>query len=99
MPWKLELETPNAVEDQPAFNISFFPNPGENQLFIDGLERSSSWRVHVNTISGFTISVDYTWINKSQIRINTESLKKGLYFIDLTDRAQNHYVDKFLIIK
>lgn len=76
---------PNQME------ISLYPNPAKNLLSIDlgALELS---KMDITDINGKSISVEVENINS----INVESLKPGVYFIEITDSKGNLSMKRFI---
>lgn len=59
-------------------NITLYPNPTVLDLYISGLKKDSSYKIF--NILGVKMQEDY--ISEHE-KINTQSLKKGVYFLSL----------------
>ncbi|MBC8048142.1 MAG: T9SS type A sorting domain-containing protein, partial [Fimbriimonadaceae bacterium] len=74
--------------------IKIYPNPAEDFVYV---EYRSNEKVlpEVSDITGRKYVIDYT-IFENEIKINTSSLPKGIYFLSVHDSDSN-YTGKFLI--
>ncbi|MEM7162560.1 MAG: T9SS type A sorting domain-containing protein [Bacteroidota bacterium] len=66
-------------------DISLFPNPAENDLFIRGIEDPSSWNLEIYNSFG---QVVHSQSNLYSTKLDVAFLRKGSYFIKLWDRSK-----------
>ncbi|QQV03582.1 MULTISPECIES: M1 family aminopeptidase [Chryseobacterium] len=59
-------------------NFNIYPNPAKNELFISGLKKETEFAIY--TADGRLVMK-----GKTQNKVNVSSLKKGIYFISLSD--------------
>lgn len=91
-----EIEEPvEGIEQINLLNANIFPNPVQNELFIEAKEIPNAW-IYVYDIYGRIIKAQKTNVGNSKEKLNTESLATGTYFLQIRD-AQNIYLSqKFL---
>lgn len=76
---------PSSIETQDLSEITAYPNPVKNRLFIKGI--TSGVNYSVNTVLGKEIVRGE--INKTSNTIDVSSYNKGVYFINLTSKGAN----------
>ncbi|SDL74576.1 M1 family aminopeptidase [Chryseobacterium taihuense] len=59
-------------------NFNIYPNPAKNELFISGLKKETEFAIY--TADGRLVMK-----GKTQNKVNVSSMKKGIYFISLSD--------------
>ena len=79
-------------------NLNIFPNPAANevQLYLDGDELISNYRIF--NVHGMQMENNKVE-NQQQTLINTNRLKNGIYFIEVLTDKNNHIVRKIEVIK
>jgi hypothetical protein len=68
-------------------NLSVYPNPATNKIYIEGLKFSNGMKFKIVDITGKIVLNDV--MNDNQIQV--ESLKKGIYFLKI-DSEFNSYL-------
>ena len=71
-----------------ASNISLFPNPASQHVYLTYESNSQSEiNIHIFDITGKELQHNQfqTSVGKNQQKLNTESLEAGIYFIELSD--------------
>lgn len=71
-----------------ASAVSLFPNPTNQNLFLNYESNSvSKLNISIFNISGKELEQNNTQtsIGKNQLKLNTETLEPGIYFIEITD--------------
>lgn len=92
----LRLKDSNHKSDTPNLNI--FPNPSANEveLYLDGNELISNYRIF--NVHGMILE-NNTVENQQQTLINTNRLKNGVYFVEVRTDKNSRIVRKIEIIK
>lgn len=88
--------TADAVQiyDQDMSDLSVYPNPAQNVLWVKGITNVNS--VNIYTITGQTEVINYQ-ISNQGLEINVQSLSKGMYVIELITIHQE--IKRFTFIK
>lgn len=73
--------------------ISVYPNPVANQLNVNLTTYSDAITAKIYDILGNSINTEK--VGENNLAFNTSNLKKGVYFIELTD-GKNTYISKFI---
>jgi parallel beta-helix repeat protein len=76
-------------EDQFIPNITLYPNPAEDFVFVYGAD--SNTRIDLFDLTGKKYHVSYNYLNSKVISINLSNLTKAYYFIRLYNFQNNSY--------
>lgn len=77
-------------------NVQVYPNPAENMLKIDGLEKSVYYEFQLRDMSGRVVLKDY--IDKSGvIRLNRMAIEDGIYLYTLRDNGTQLVQGKLIL--
>jgi CubicO group peptidase (beta-lactamase class C family) len=77
-------------------SISFYPNPAADEIFVDGISSGES----LNIVSSNGIIVSSEKGMNTRLRINTEGLANGLYFIQKVDEQKRILAtDKLVVLR
>lgn len=84
------VNIPTSVGPIPAiqFGIRFFPNPATDIVILDSIKRSDGWQtLSLLNAGGFKLFDIPDIRNETQIRINVQALRAGVYMIVLRRRS------------
>ncbi len=77
-------------------SLSFYPNPAADEIFVDGISSGES----LNIVSSNGIIVGSEKGMDARLRINTEGLANGLYFIQKVDEQKRILAtDKLVVLR
>jgi hypothetical protein len=75
-----------AVFNSEEMTITVYPNPSADFVIIHGQEVHKFKEITLINMSGKRVSVPVTQINSEEIKLNTVSLSKGMYYIQLNSK-------------
>lgn len=72
--------------ERPKYDVSIYPNPVENTLYVEGKDLNKIPNVQIFDITGkIILDIKNPFINNNEIDVRT--LSKGLYFIKINDKS------------
>jgi Secretion system C-terminal sorting domain/Electron transfer DM13 len=76
-------------------NFKLYPNPVNDELSFDFNNFESDFSVKIyNTIGSLVLSDNS--ISNQNNKLNTSALNSGIYFVELNDKDNNRYVQRFI---
>lgn len=84
------VNIPTSVGPVPAiqFGIRFFPNPATDIVILDSIKRSDGWQtLSLLNAGGFKLFDIPDIRNQTQVRVNVQALRAGVYMIVLRRRS------------
>ncbi len=75
-----------AVFNSEEMTVTVYPNPSADFVIIRGQEVHKFKEITLINMSGKRVSVPVTQINSQEIKLNTVSLSKGMYYIQLNSK-------------
>lgn len=83
-------------ENEILAGVELFPNPAEDFTMITFSDNNLSYTISVFDITGRKVSTYFTE-NKNSVRIETENLNKGIYFVNAVASNNKSYSGKLII--
>ncbi len=81
------------INDKAYFpNLKIYPNPFNNTLTIENIENAAA--VEISNILGQTVYSTSRVGNK--LRLSTDELNTGMYFVKITDAKNNTYTERII---
>jgi len=81
------------INDKAYFpNLKIYPNPFNNTLTIENIENAAT--VEISNILGQTVYSTSRVGNK--LRLSTDELNTGMYFVKITDTKNNTYTERII---
>ncbi len=94
---ELTTITSNTKLSLPKSQVSIFPNPTDNKLFIKSACADCLYDIALISLSG-QVLINYYSI-KDEIEINSHLIGKGLYFLKITDKNSRRYFFEKVIVE
>ena len=87
--WESKLNTSVNVEDriQPENKLTIYPNPAQDILRVELPDNSKEFNVKIYSVNGKLVNKERSK-KQNNMDINVSSLKRGVYYIRLTDNTQ-----------
>ena len=77
------LSTENSIDN----NVLIYPNPTEDSLTIEGLEKVI--KIEIIDLIGNSQTVDVEKLTETKYQVNIEKLRSGMYFLHIEIKNQN----------
>ncbi|MEX1189861.1 MAG: thiol protease/hemagglutinin PrtT [Bacteroidia bacterium] len=99
--YQLELNISRSVlsvgDDKMAQSISLYPNPANDNIFIDNLDANKEYEINVINSLGQSVQSIIKSKNNQKVQLETSSLKSGIYFMRITSKG--NIITKSFVIK
>jgi hypothetical protein len=88
-----KFELPTIIDDLKELNISVYPNPASEILFVNLGKINQMTEIQIVNMTGQILHKEFT--NKWSITLNIGDLNKGIYYINII--TKKHKVTKKII--
>jgi hypothetical protein len=76
-------------------NFKLYPNPVNDELSFDLNNFQNDYSVKIYNVLGSVVLNDISISNQNN-KLNTSTLNSGIYFVELNDKDNNRYVQRFI---
>lgn len=90
------LSYSTSIPQVSSFKLSLYPNPASNEIFLEGLSESDSYKLKVYDING-KVWLDENWSNGKSL--NLSRIKSGIYVLQLQNDNGEIWTEKFIKIE
>ncbi|MCH7535106.1 MAG: T9SS type A sorting domain-containing protein [Bacteroidetes bacterium] len=89
-----EISTPVSIPEDELLNISIYPNPSSDHIFVKGSNNEFN-QIRIYDVTGKLV-IDRTLSATDQQKVNVSSLATGTYFIHLVNANGDGYTFKMV---
>lgn len=94
----VNVNLPNKVNEIPSYQISLYPNPAQENIYLEYLGRQQLINARLVNVLGQSFNkLEYRNISSTTYEIKLESIPAGVYFVELTFADGSSALKKFYL--